>query len=64
MRGLAAEILDWSGAEGHAMAEGERWRARGDDTFAPGDRVEVTGVENLTLLVRRGTATRSDGEGQ
>jgi membrane-bound serine protease (ClpP class) len=52
MRGLPAEILDWSSGEGHARVQGERWRARGDEDFAPGERVEVTGVEGLTVFVR------------
>ncbi|MDW6025872.1 nodulation protein NfeD [Mesorhizobium sp. BAC0120] len=64
MRGVAAEILDWSGGKGHARAEGERWRAEGEGPFMPGERVEVIGVRGLTLQVRRRAALRqSDGEG-
>jgi membrane-bound serine protease (ClpP class) len=64
MRGLSAEILDWSEGRGHARAEGERWRAEGEGAFMPGERVEVTGVRGLTLQVRRRAALRqSDGEG-
>jgi len=63
MHGMQAEILDWSGAQGHALAQGERWRARGEDSFVPGDRVEVADVKDLTLLVRRGPAGKpSDGD--
>ena len=63
MLGLPAEILDWAGGEGHALAQGERWRARGEEVFEPGERVEVTGVKDLTLVVRRRQMRReSDGE--
>jgi membrane-bound serine protease (ClpP class) len=63
MRGLPAKILDWSGDAGHAIAQGERWQARGEGTFTPGETVEVTTVDGLTLVVRRrSTATASDGE--
>ncbi|CAN7666719.1 NfeD family protein [Mesorhizobium sp. LjNodule214] len=53
MRGLPVEILDWQGDEGHVLALGERWRARANEPIAPGDSVEVTGVSDLVLTVRR-----------
>ncbi|RFB79361.1 NfeD family protein [Methylovirgula sp. 4M-Z18] len=53
MYGLPAEVLDWQGGEGHVLALGERWRARADETFAPGDSVEVTDVRDLVLMLRR-----------
>lgn len=53
MRGLAAEVLDWSGNQGHVLTQGERWQARGVDTFKPGDVVEVANIVDLTLVVRR-----------
>ncbi|MGY4624150.1 NfeD family protein [Bradyrhizobium sp. USDA 4486] len=59
MRGLPAEVLDWNGSEGHVFAHGERWQARGAETFKPGETVEVTNVIDLTLLIRRAPA----GEG-
>jgi membrane-bound serine protease (ClpP class) len=63
MRGSPAEILDWSGLEGHALAQGERWRARAEESFVPGERVEVTDVSGLTLVLRRRQATEPiDGE--
>ncbi len=63
MRGLPAEILDWSGDAGHVIAQGERWQAQGEEAFTPGETVEVTTVEGLTLVVqRRSTVTASDGE--
>jgi membrane-bound serine protease (ClpP class) len=53
MRGLPAEVLDWNGGEGHVFAHGERWQARGAETFKPGETVEVANVIDLTLLIRR-----------
>ena len=53
MRGLSAEILDWSESEGHVFAHGERWQARGTESFKPGEVVEVANIVDLTLVVRR-----------
>ncbi|MBZ9807375.1 MULTISPECIES: NfeD family protein [unclassified Mesorhizobium] len=53
MHGLPARILDWSGSEGHVLAQGERWRAKADEPLAPGDSVEVADVRDLVLTVRR-----------
>jgi membrane-bound serine protease (ClpP class) len=52
-RGLSAEVLDWSESEGHVFTQGERWQARGAETFKPGETVEVANITNLTLVVRR-----------
>ncbi|WP_027146328.1 nodulation protein NfeD [Mesorhizobium sp. WSM3626] len=59
MRGQPAEILDWQGGEGHVLALGERWRARADEPVAAGDSVEVTGIADLVLTVRRRDAGRN-----
>lgn len=56
MRGLPAKVIDWSGSEGHVFADGERWQARGVEVLAPGETVEVSGIKNLTLEVRRRSA--------
>ena len=53
MRGLSAEILDWSESEGHVFTQGERWQARGTEAFKPGEVVEVANIVDLTLVVRR-----------
>ncbi|ANT51076.1 NfeD family protein [Mesorhizobium amorphae] len=53
MRGQPAKILDWQGGEGHVLALGERWRAKANEPVAPGDSVEVVGVSDLVLTVRR-----------
>ncbi|MBH5387934.1 NfeD family protein [Bradyrhizobium diversitatis] len=61
MRGLPAEILDWNGNEGHVFAHGERWQARGAETFRPGEIVEVANIIDLTLLIRRTPARTGEG---
>jgi membrane-bound serine protease (ClpP class) len=62
MCGLPAEVLDWSGREGHVFTHGERWQAQGAEALAPGETVEVAGIKDLTLVVRRRSArTASDG---
>jgi membrane-bound serine protease (ClpP class) len=53
MRGLPAEVLDWSGSEGHVFTHGERWQAHGAEVLAPGETVEVADIKDLTLVVRR-----------
>ncbi|RUP10544.1 nodulation protein NfeD [Hyphomicrobium sp.] len=63
MQGLPAKILDWRAGEGHVRANGERWQARGDETFTPGETVEVATVSGLTLMVRRRSDTATaEGE--
>lgn len=53
MRGATAEVLDWSENQGHVFTQGERWQARGVDSFKPGEVVEVANIVDLTLVVRR-----------
>ncbi|MGF6307056.1 membrane-bound serine protease (ClpP class) [Bradyrhizobium sp. i1.8.4] len=61
MRGLPAEVLDWSDTTGHVFANGERWQARGTETFKAGETVEVDNIIDLTLVVRRTPAAISEG---
>ena len=61
MRGQSAEVLDWSENEGHVFAVGERWQARGADTFKPGEVVEIASIKDLTLVVRRRPALIGKG---
>ena len=61
MRGLPAEVLDWSGSEGNVFTHGERWHAQGVEALTPGEMVEVAGIKDLTLAVRRRMATASEG---
>ncbi|CCE09824.1 conserved membrane hypothetical protein [Bradyrhizobium sp. STM 3843] len=62
MRGLSAKVLDWTENEGHVFAHGERWRARGAETFTPGETVEVANIIDLTLVVRRRPALIDKGD--
>jgi membrane-bound serine protease (ClpP class) len=61
MRGMSAEILDWSESEGHVFTQGERWQARGAEAFEPGEVVEVANIKDLTLVVRRRPALSGEG---
>ena len=61
MRGLSAKVLDWSENDGHVFAHGERWQARGTETFKPGEVVEVANIIDLTLVVRRRQALTGEG---
>jgi membrane-bound serine protease (ClpP class) len=61
MRGLSVEVIDWSGDEGHVLAQGERWRARGTEAFKPGEMAEVANIVDLTLVVRRRAALTGQG---
>lgn len=63
MLGTPAQIVDWQGEAGHVFAQGERWQARGEEAFTPGETVEVTALKGLSLSVRRRpTKAARDGE--
>lgn len=62
MRGLPAEVLDWSGSEAHVFTHGERGKPTGGEALTPGEMVEVAGIKDLPLVVRRRIA-RTVGEG-
>lgn len=49
--GSPGTVLTVDSGEIWAQVEGERWRVRTDAPLAPGDRVRVTGIDGLTLLV-------------
>jgi len=46
-----ATILDWSGGHGHVQAQGERWKARGEGAFDPGERVRILRIDGLELVI-------------
>lgn len=46
-----AEVVDWSGTEGHIRIHGEIWKARSKDPMAVGVRVVVRSVDGLVLEV-------------
>ncbi len=39
--------------EGWVIVQGERWRAVSEEPVTAGERVQVTGIEGLTLRIRR-----------
>ncbi len=49
-------VDEWDGKEGWIIVEGERWRARSDKPFKPGDRVRVVEVDGLVLVVKQAKA--------
>jgi membrane-bound serine protease (ClpP class) len=55
--GRSAQVLDWSGTEGHVFVHGERWTARSSEPLSVGQSVEVQRLDGLTLVV-----TASDPE--
>lgn len=61
MAGVSAKVLDWSENEGHVFAQGERWQARSNESFTPGETVEVANINDLTLVVRRRPALTGEG---
>ena len=61
MFGTQARVLDWSGAAGHVLAQGERWRAHGAESFTPGEIVEVDSVQGLVLNVRHAPVSAASG---
>ena len=53
LTGMEGDVLEWSGAEGFVHVDGERWHAVSRDALSPGDRIKVTGIEGLTLTVKK-----------
>jgi membrane-bound serine protease (ClpP class) len=51
LAGGEAAVLDWHGCEGYVWMQGERWHARGDKNFVPGEKVKVRALDGLTLTV-------------
>lgn len=49
-------VDEWDGSEGFVIVEGERWRARSNQPLEPGDRIKVTQIDGLVLIVRKAKA--------
>jgi membrane-bound serine protease (ClpP class) len=60
MIGVPAQVLDWSGEEGHVHVHGERWKASADRAFEEGDRVRITGIDGLVLTVEADGGSQGD----
>jgi membrane-bound serine protease (ClpP class) len=46
-----ARVVDWQAGAGRVRVHGEVWRARGPADLAPGQEVQVTAIDGLTLEV-------------
>ena len=51
LTGSEAVVLSWKNGEGYVWAQGERWHARGDKEFTPGEKLTVQKLDGLTLIV-------------
>lgn len=51
MIGAAGPVVHWSGHEGSVRVHGEVWRARARRALHPGQRIRVSEVDGLTLVV-------------
>jgi membrane-bound serine protease (ClpP class) len=60
MRGQEAVVVTAEGRSGLLSCDGELWRYTAPEPLAPGDRVTVVAVEDLTLVVRA-TARHPEG---
>jgi len=52
MIGKIGEVVEWSDRKGRIRVHGEMWSARAEQSFNPGNTVEVIQREGLTLVVR------------
>ncbi len=53
MLGLKGPVKEWSGLKGKVVVHGEWWAAICEEELEPGDMIEVTGIEDMRLKVRR-----------
>lgn len=51
MIGSVGPVVQWSGHQGSVRVHGEVWRARARRALAPGQRVRVSEVDGLTVVV-------------
>lgn len=58
--GQRAVVQRSDGRETYVLLEGELWQARCDGPLAPGEEVEVTAVDGLTVEVRKTQGRRAD----
>ena len=51
MIGTTGRVVRWKAGQGHVMAHGEIWSATGAARLSVGEKVEIEGVDGLTLRV-------------
>lgn len=51
MIGATGAVQDWNGTKGHVLVHGERWKAVSSHPMMPGQQIQVTGLEGLTLKI-------------
>lgn len=49
--GQRAKVIEWGRGRGYVQARGERWQARSEASFAPGDTARVERIDGLTLEI-------------
>lgn len=47
------ELIEPGEVGGKVKYQGTQWNARSDESIAPGESVEITGIKNLTLIVSK-----------
>lgn len=55
--GREGRVLTWSAGSGYILVGGERWRATGDETLLPQDRVKVKTCSGFELSVEKQPST-------
>jgi membrane-bound serine protease (ClpP class) len=58
MIGSTGTVIDWSDNAGNIRVHGEIWRAQAKEPLAPGNHIEVTEIDGLTLIVEPETNRR------
>ena len=58
MIGATAKVADWSGQQGRVYVHGEVWRARASQPLAPDQKVRITALRDLTVIVEPETPRR------
>jgi len=58
--GAIGRVVDGGDGEASVRIHGEIWAARSDQALKAGERVEITGIDGLTLMVRRTQLERKD----
>jgi membrane-bound serine protease (ClpP class) len=61
LEGTTGELLEFSGGQGWALVQGERWQVRGSGDLQPGSRVRVVRALGLTLDIAADTDGAAKG---